>query len=72
MIPERSGQKERRRRQGGSLPLLNRDAYYGRNVVKRCVTRFKQWHGVATRYEKRPVDYRAVVVIAALMIWLTS
>jgi hypothetical protein len=27
---------------------------------------------VATRYEKRAANYRAVVVIAALVIWLTS
>ena len=42
------------------------------NVVERCVNRLKQWRGIATRYEKRAVDYRAMVVIAALMIWLTS
>jgi hypothetical protein len=28
--------------------------------------------GIATRYEKRASNYRAIVVIAALMIWLTS
>jgi transposase len=26
--------------------------------------------GVATRYDKRAVNYRAMVVIASLMIWL--
>jgi transposase len=30
------------------------------------------WRGIATRYEKRAVNYRAAVVIAALMIWLVS
>ena len=34
--------------------------------------RLKQWRGVATRYEKRAVNYRAMVVIAALVIWLTA
>ena len=34
--------------------------------------RLKQWRGVATRYEKRAVNYRALVVIAALVIWLTA
>ena len=28
--------------------------------------------GIATRYEKRAANYRAMVVIAALMIWLSS
>src|SRR5438876_499905 len=37
--------------------------------VERCVKRLKQWRAVATRYEKRALNYRAVVVIAALIIW---
>lgn len=72
MIPERKDQKERRGRRGGRLPAFDREAYRGRNVVERCVNRLKQWRGVATRYEKRAVNYRAMVVIAALMVWLTS
>jgi len=28
--------------------------------------------GIATRYEKRAANYRATVVIAALMFWLSS
>jgi transposase len=46
--------------------------YARRNVVERCVNRLKQWRGIATRYEKRAVNYRAAVVIASLMIWLAS
>ena len=42
--------------------------YQRRNVVERCVGRLKQWRRVAPRYEKRAVNYRAVVVIAALII----
>jgi transposase len=29
-----------------------------------------QWRGVATRYEKRARNYRAMVVLDALMLWL--
>jgi hypothetical protein len=36
------------------------------------VNRLKQWRGIATRYEKRAVNYRAMVIIAALMVWLAS
>jgi transposase len=43
-----------------------------RNVVERCVNQFKQWRSIATRYEKRAANYRAMVVIAALMFWLSS
>jgi transposase len=41
-------------------------------MVERCVNQLKQWRGIATRYEKRTVNYRAAIVIAALMIWLAS
>ena len=72
VIPERRDQRERRKGRGGRPPSFDRDAYRGRNVVERCVNRLKQWRGVATRYEKRAANYRAMVLIASLMIWLTS
>jgi transposase len=71
-IPERKDQKERRERRPGRRPGFDREAYRRRNVVERCVNRLKQWRGVATRYEKRAVNYRAMVVIASLMMWLPS
>ena len=43
-----------------------------RNVVERCINRLKQWLGLATRYEKRAVNYRAMVVIASIVLWLES
>ncbi len=70
VIPERKDQRERRRR--GRPPGFDREACRKRNVVERCVNRLKQWHGVATRYEKRAVNYRAMVIIASLMIWLAA
>jgi transposase len=72
VIPERRDQRERRARRGGRPPAFDREAYRGRNVVERCVNRLKQWRSVATRYEKRAANYRAVVLIASLMIWLSS
>jgi transposase len=67
-IPERKDQKERR----AGRPGFDREAYQRRNVVERCVNRLKQWRAIATRYEKRAVNYRAMVVIASLMMWLPS
>lgn len=46
--------------------------YARRNVVDRCITRLKQWRGLATRYEKRAVNYRAMVVPASIVLWLES
>jgi transposase len=71
-IPERRDQRRRRMRRSGRPLSFDATTYARRNVVERCVNRLKQWRGVATRYEKRAVNYRAAVVIAALMIWVAS
>ncbi|MBA3492367.1 MAG: IS5 family transposase [Rubrobacteraceae bacterium] len=71
-IPERKDQKERRAGRPGRRPGFDREAYRRRNVVERCVNKLKQWRGIATRYEKRADNYRAMVVIASLMMWLPS
>ena len=65
-------QRERRAGRPGASPGFDLDIYRKRNVAERSVNRFKQWRGIATRYEKRAANYRAMVVIAALMIWLSS
>jgi transposase len=69
-IPERKDQAQRRRRRPGRPLRFDAARYRGRNVVERCINKLKQWRGVATRYDKRAVNYRATVTIAVLMIWL--
>jgi transposase len=72
-IPERRDQRAQRQaagRRGGRPPAFDRAAYRRRNVVERCVNRLKQWRGIATRYEKRALNYRAMVLIGAIMLWL--
>ena len=71
-IPEGRDQRERRAKRPGRSPSFDAEIYARHNVVERCVNRLKQWRGIATRYEKRAVNYRALVVIAALMIWLIA
>ena len=72
IVPERTDQQRRRASRPGRKPKFNREAYARRNVVERCVNKLKQWRAIATRYEKRAVNYRAMVVIASLMMWLPS
>jgi transposase len=55
---------------GGSVKRGKILRYRGRNVVERCCNRLKQFRAVATRYDKRAVNYRAMVVLASLLIWL--
>ena len=72
ITPERCDQRERRAGRPGMALGFDLGIYRKRNVAERCVNRFKQWRSIATRYEKRAANYRAMVVIAALMIWLSS
>ena len=75
VIPERRDQRAQRAAagaRGGRPPGFDRAAYRRRNAVERCINRLKQFRGLATRYEKRAVNYRALVVLAAIVIWLTT
>ena len=71
-IPERYDQRARRASRPGRPLTFDRATYARRNVVERCINRLKQWRRLATRYEKRAVNYRAMLVFAALVIWLDS
>lgn len=71
-IPERSDQQARRATRPGRPLAFDKTIYARRNVVERCINRLKQWRGLATRYEKRAVNYRAMVVIASITLWLPS
>lgn len=72
VIPERADQRRRRASRPGRKPKFDREAYARRNVVERCVNKLKQWRSIATRYDKRALNYRAAIVIAALHMWLIS
>ena len=72
VIPERTDQRRRRASRPGRKPQFDREAYAWRNVVERCVNKLKQWRGIAIRYDKRALNYKAAIVIAALYMWLTT
>ena len=51
-------------------PTFDRAAYRERNTVERLINRLKQFRRIATRYEKRAVNYLAMLTIAAVLLWL--
>ncbi|MDN5692513.1 IS5 family transposase [Micrococcus endophyticus] len=72
VIPEPADQRGHRRRRGprGGRPVgLDATAYKGRNVIERRYAHLKQWRGLATRYDKYSIVYRAAVVLNAVLAW---
>ena len=59
-------------RRDGDAPGLRSGHLARRNAVEHCINRLKQWRGLATRYEKRAANYRAMVVSAAIVVWLDA
>jgi len=49
---------------------FDRVIYRTRNRVERMINRLKQFRRLATRYEKRAENYRAMWIIAAILLWL--
>lgn len=74
VIPQRADQIAQRQAKGssgGRPPAFDSDSYARRNVVERCFNRIKQWRGIATRYDKHARNYRAGIVLAAIVLfWL--
>ena len=49
---------------------FDRTVYRLRNRVERLINRLKQFRRLATRYDKRAANYRAMWLIAATILWL--
>ena len=61
--------RQRRGARGGRPVTYDQVTNKGRNVVERSFARLKQWRGLATRYDKLAIVYRAAVRAAAIT-WL--
>ncbi|MBB4138096.1 transposase [Gordonia humi] len=73
VIPEKSTQvnsRKKRGRNGGRPPSFDAERYKDRNVVERSFAWSKQWRGLATRYDKLAITYRAGVTLNAILNWL--
>jgi transposase len=61
-IPHRRNERHRGR--------FDQAAYRTRNQVERLINKLKQFRRVATRYEKYAENYRAMVVLRCILLWL--
>lgn len=48
----------------------DRDLYRERPKIEQTINRLKRFRRVATRYEKLPTSYRAMVTLAMILEWL--
>jgi len=72
IIPQRRDQRLRRSQRPGRPLAFDTQTYARRNVIERCINKLKQWRSIATRYEKRAANCRAMVVLASIVLWLDS
>jgi transposase len=49
---------------------LDKHLYAQRHLVECCFSKLKQFRRVATRFEKTARNYRAVVTLAAIILWM--
>lgn len=73
VIPEPADQQRNRRNRGargGRPPAFDTDLYKRRNVIERSYAAAKQWRGLATRYDKHAIVWRAGAVLHAVITWL--
>jgi transposase len=44
--------------------------YKNRNLIERCFNKLKQFRHIATRYDRNPLNYLAMIKIACVRLWL--
>jgi transposase len=69
---DQTGNRKRRGSKGGRPPAFDAERYRDRNVVERAYNALKQWRGLATRYDKLALTYRAGLLIRAAVMWLQA
>ena len=68
VVPQKTSEIRARKRKGsagGRPPAFDAEIYTGRNVVERSFNLSKQWRGLATRYDKLAITFRAAAVLQA-------
>jgi transposase len=65
---DQTAHRQRRGARGGRPPQFDAEDYRHRNVIERGFNHLKQWRGLATRYDKLALTYRAAAVLQAVTI----
>ena len=46
------------------------DAYKARNLIERCFNKLKHFRRIATRYDRRAINFLSFIHLAAAIIWM--
>ncbi len=68
-IPEKALRPGTKRRKKGPHPSFDKQIYKERNVVERLFAWLKECRRIATRYEKKAVNFLAMVKLAFIKIY---
>ncbi|GAB2894472.1 IS5 family transposase [Streptomyces deserti] len=74
-IAQPDDQQDNRRRKGragGRPPAFDKAQYRRRSAVERCVSKWKQYRAVATRYDKPDYIFNGTLAVTAIVIWLET
>ncbi|MDQ0753034.1 transposase [Streptomyces africanus] len=67
---DQQAKRRRKGRAGGRPPAFDKAQYRRRSAVERCVSKWKQYRAVASRYDKRDYIFNGTLAVAAIVIWL--
>ncbi len=67
---DQRAKRRRKGRAGGRPPAFDKTQYRHRSAVERCVSKWKQYRAVASRYDKRDYIFNGTLAVAAIVIWL--
>ncbi|WUL89380.1 IS5 family transposase [Streptomyces caniferus] len=67
---DQRAKRQRKGSAGGRPPAFDKAQYRHRSAVERCVSKWKQYRAVASRYDKRDYIFNGTLAVAAIVIWL--
>lgn len=67
---DQQADRKRKGRAGGRPPAFDKAQYRRRSAVERCVSKWKQYRAVASRYDKRDYIFNGTLTVTAIIIWL--
>ena len=50
--------------------LYSKRLYKKRNLIERCFSKLKQYRRIATRYDRLPENYLAMIKLASARLWM--